>query len=383
MPQHYSLTKTGLFVLLLYGCAQQPIPPTGSSQSSITADTPKLDTDAEILPAVSLFRLNMPDNLRLSCESYQASSPRHRCVQNPLVYDRLAQALEQTQQFETVALADDNNAYSLVIASIARKPPGEAVLYTDVIADVYWFDQKLRQFSYQLSLPSSEDLTATLRYSANPTLATLYNNIAAHLVKDLQDEAVFSKETLHAALQSSRYQQELKAAANIGAFRYKGMHVLHNPAFGASMRYEHMQYGGAYLDVFVYPILDWRYTEPERISEEIQSLRRDLQDLGDQGLWQTLQLNSTQELRGADAQTNIMSFDGEYRNSAGELLATTAHIYRQGDKFVKVRASYPKFAPVRDTVEAFVRDLPHSLQVPPESPFMQKLRAGWRLAGAD
>jgi len=358
--------------LALAGCVQQSRSVAPATPTTAPLDIPEFNNSSAKLPAVSLFRLKAPAQFSASCNDYQARSPSHRCELQTLAYDRLQQALAATGQFEAVALADDDNAYSLVLASAARRQTGAATLTMEVVADVYWFDQKLQRFSYQLAIPAA----------GNPQPAGLYDSVAAHLVRDLQNNATLSKETLHRALQSSRYQHELKAAPLIGAFAYRGMQVLHNPAYGASMRYEHTEYNGAYLDVFVYPILDWRFTEPERLNEEVQALRRDLNNLDEQGLWQALRLNDTRELPGTDSASRIVSFDGEYRSNEGQLLATTAHLYRQGDKFVKIRASFPKYAPVRSTVEAFVRALPDSLEVPGESPFMARLREDWRRAAA-
>ncbi len=330
-----------LAALLLSGCTSKP-----------PVEVPAYDTAAAVLPALAVLPL----------PGAQAICAAQTCrkLPVPLVRDALA----ATTRFASVGAKMDEAEYVLAVAADTTR---RAV---HVSAQLYWFDQRVDEFTLEIPLRSSRGQAYE---------AALAASIAAHLVREFQAGKTFSTRTLHDTLQSSRYAAELRAAPLIGAFVYESLQVSHNPVHGASLRYLHRDYENAHADVFVYPIPDHDFAAPARLDEEMAVVQRDLRQLEAQGWWRDLTLEPVRTRSLPERGERLLTLRGEFRTD-DDLIATSAHLFVRGDKFVKVRASYPKFTPVSEDVDEFVSSLPESLETPQESNFMARLRGGWRQA---
>ena len=386
--KHKRLIACGILSLLSLagyeGPFAQPLP--------VITDALDVPTATSVWPPISVFRLKSPVALREACEAFNARFGQSQCSVNPLAYDKIHGAINASGSFATVSQGQKDEAYALAIASILYPASATHAARVDVVAEVYWYDQKLAVLEYQLPYLES-DITPPPNEHPGKKPATknrdIYARLATALIKNFDQQDIFSKATLHQTLQSSNYEETLSVEPTIGEFTHRQMTVLRNPAYGASLRYEHNVYHDAYLDVFIYPVLEWAYEEPSLLNEELSKIRDDLHKLEQQGLWQKLSLGPTAETmllptRSPQPQqpldpssTRVLGFAGEYRDQQAQLFSTTTHLYRAGDKFVKVRASFPKFAPVESAVGAFVRDLQRTLEVPDASPFMDRLRQAW------
>ncbi len=268
----------------------------------------------------------------------------------------LADAMANLDAFHRVGVALEVAEYALVVGTTQRA--GVVVVETEL----FWFNERLDQARYELPAGSAQQL-------------------ANVLVEDLRTRRLLATDFLHMTLQSSRYAEELSAASEIGAFEFAGLEVLHNPLFGASLRYRHQFYENVRADVFVYPVPHWQPDAPERLDDEMTTVRRDLRRLEEGGFWRELTLGAVRTLQVAGA-GRVLACEGDFRTDQ-DLLTTTAYVYVLGDKFVKVRASFAKFTPVREDIENFVLTLPASLETPGESPFMARRRNAWRAADQD
>ncbi len=330
-----------LAVLIVAGCASKP-----------TLEVPAYDTSAALLPDLAVLPL----------PGAQAVCAERSCSKVPVAIVR--DALAATARFASVGAKMDEAEYVLAVAADTTRRAAH------ISAQLYWFDQRVDETILEIPFFAAR---------GRPDESALAATIAAHLVRGFQDGETFSTRTLHDTLQSSRYAAELRAAPLIGAFVYEGLQVSHNPVHGASLRYLHRGYENAHADVFVYPVPDHDFAAPERLDEEMAVVQRDLRQLEAQGWWRELTLAPVRALSLPAADERLLALHGEFRTD-DDLIVTSAHLFVRGDKFVKVRASYPKFTPVRDDVETFVKLLSESLETPPESAFMAGLRSGWRQA---
>ncbi len=265
----------------------------------------------------------------------------------------LAAAMNDRGAFQQVGVGLESAEYALLLS--ASRQAGVMTIE----AEMFWFNERIDQAQHEFPEGSASQL-------------------ADLLTEDLRARRVFASDVLHARLQSSPYVDALSAAPEIGAFEYVGLKVLHNPLYGASLRYRHRFYENVHADVFVYPVAHWVVDAPERLDDEMALVRLDFQRLEEAGYWRDLSLDGVRTLQISGA-GRVLACDGEFRTDR-DWLATTAYLYVRGDKFVKIRASFAKFTPVRADIEAFALSLPLSLAAPAESPFMARRRAAWRAA---
>ncbi len=349
---------------------------------SVTAAIPTPPSESALLPAISVFRLPPPLPFLELCPAAASAAPRtaSACSINAIDYGGISTALARAEQFSQVAVADRANDYALVIASLIRNTDSGSEI--QFLTDLYWRSQHLLRVTYvHPAHPTGIATPPAMLPGANlptPTDPEVLDGYAQHLAGALRRAKAFSSPYLHRALQSSNYATQLLGPSELSNFRAAGLQILHNPVYGAALRYEHDFYDNAYLDVFVYPVLSHDYHNNALLDQEIQALRGDLEHLAGQSQWRELRLGPITPLTVAAKPLRALSLSGTYRTETDAWLATSAHIFVLGDKFIKIRATHPKFAPVASDIDAFVAALPDRLTIPPQSPFMQRLRRDWQ-----
>lgn len=371
------------FLLCLGGCVSNDL----SMATFETASEPQL-------PPVSLFYLRARTDFTEQCSEFDRASVFNHCQQNSYdIYD-LGKALTEAAVFEGVEIADKTQPYSIAVATAlydtetAREIGGAAAAGAslmllpmsvsaalEVKAHVLWRGAPIHEI--QTRIPYT--LRGNLLTLGKDHQYELMQSVASHLIADLQASDALSGSFLRSKLKTSDYEAGLAGPDRLGAFERGALFVYADPLAGAQLRYHHREYDGGHLDVFVYPIMNDRFDDHELLAVQMQVQRQDLQILQDRGQLSELAMGEAVTWLSAAAgeRSAVLKAAGTYRLPDDEVVESRAYLFRLQDKFVKVRTTFGRFAPVGRDIDAFVASLPQVLRVPQESRFMAGLRQQW------
>jgi hypothetical protein len=384
LGQARSLGLAGCLLFCLSGCVTNDL----SMATFETASEPQL-------PPVSLFYLRANADFTRACNDFDRASVFNHCQQNSYdIYD-LGQALQEASVFENVEIANKIQPYSIAVATAhfdtetAREIGGAAVAGAslmllpmsvsaalEVKAHVLWRGAPIHEFQTQIPYT----LRGSLLNLGKDHQYELMRSVASHLIADVQESGALSGSFLRSKLKTSDYEATLSGPERLGAFDRGALYIYSDPLAGAQLRYHHREYDGGHLDVFVYPIMNDRFEDQALLTAQMQVQQRDLEVLQAQAQLTELAMGEAVTWLPAskDRQSSVLKASGTYRLSDQEVVDSRTYLFRLQDKFVKVRTTFGRFAPVGRDIDAFVRRLPQALAVPEESRFMAGLRQRWQ-----
>jgi len=366
-------------VLLLSACTNQsPLPPT---------------PDAADLPPVGVVITRINESVREECIEVN-KSPTRGCRINAFETNDFAQALSATGRFESVAGSSAPEDYQILISTahfsglnargfanvIASSATlmiipmvGEVDLKTEYI--VTWRGHEVDRFTHEIPVRYTSSLYTGLTMGEEEIAAAL----AGKLVESIDANNSLSVKRLHGALESSDYEADLEIPERVGSFRQTDREVSRDPFSGAMIRFNHKDFGFDRADVFVYPIraTDWR-DQRKTIENELDNVRAEIRYFEQEGFVKEVNLHDPEISEWSiDSNNRVVGFmDGYYLRPEYDKSYTAVYIFIEGDKFVKVRASFPETEEGASAAapDDFVRELIQSITVPEESLFMARLR---------
>ena len=129
----------------------------------------EFEPDQPKMPAVSLYRMRADKRFLDTCTTFERESAQHECAMLELNFETLQQALTTTNQFEQVALADEQHPYALAVAAAvygrAGKPDPKRS--AEVVATLYWYNQPLEQIQFEVPAPPNADTPLTLNLASS------------------------------------------------------------------------------------------------------------------------------------------------------------------------------------------------------------------------
>lgn len=350
------------------------------------------------LPPIGVFYSELNESLRGDCLEFRSRSMLHYCRENSFDLSELAQALSASGRFNGVIARDLRPDYQILVSSAEFQFDGADSMAGAVVSGaslmlipmkvettlkteftVMWRGNVVDRFSHEMPVDHSISLFTSLEaYDQNVAKA-----LAEAFLKDVDTHNSMSASRLVKALDASDYEADVIIPEELAEFRLTGRHLYRDPFLGTMLSFNHHQFTFDRIDVFIYPIraTDWNNTQ-EVIEGELESVRAEIKYIEQEGHINNVELGSSDIRRWTVDSTSIpVGFtDGYYVDAQSERLYTSTYVFIQEDKFVKVRASFPKNQnePTVTAPDDFVRALIPSLTVPEESLFMARLRKSHR-----
>ena len=350
---------------------------------------------AEALPPMAVFYLRPSEEVTAACQAYDDKSMLHHCVINEFDLSYLATELADTQLFESIAYADDQYNYQLLVTTSAynvedSKELGSAVIAGatlmlapisfsfDIRVDAVltWNGAALKEYRFELPFTQKSSLL-NMDQDAEADFA---KSLASHFIQKFQQDDVFQPRLVYQKLEASNYEEQLFLPDQIGAYLEAEGQLYHHPFLGVQIRYIQPQFQFSRADIFVYPIRNSDWSNQQEILEaEADNFRKELALMEKEDYLQDLDIgeisfqqwdNDGQVLPVAVVKSDYVEQQRPYRSFM--------YLFIQQDKFIKVRASHQQGAIADADVEAFVKRLSAGIRVPAESLFMARLRKNWR-----
>ncbi|WP_317930462.1 hypothetical protein [Halioxenophilus sp. WMMB6] len=348
-------------------------------------------------PPVSLFLKQPSEELNKDCAAYDKLPLMRECKVNPIPLQQLVDEAQASGLFEETYYTNSNADYQLSITTtyyLGGKVSelGNAILSGLTLMTLPMKKQILIKTDSLLTwrgIPIAhlqQEIPYTSRTSLTSSSDDPYRNpaksVISHILNELQGQQSFSEEVLVSKLNSTNYRQDLHLPDELVDFIFDSQTQFRHPFWGTQLRYVHNQFAFDYVDIFIYPVRDWRWDNTtEQLAAESQRVRKDIEFYADRDHFNQLQFNNERTLNlGSGSQARpVAAFDGILTNSAGERLLTHTYLFIKEDKFVKLRATFN--ITDNDTTPALdgvVAQLINEGVVPKESLFMSELRNKWR-----
>lgn len=374
-------------VMFLTACATNN-PPGSSPASGVIAD----------LPHAGVFHNSPSDNLQGECEEFKSRSLLHYCRENSLELNDVADALSDSGRFASVFPRDLNPDYSILISSAVFQVDDADSMTNAIVSGaslmlvpmkveatfkaeftIMWRGTIVDRFSREFPIDFSFSLlTSQKAYEQNVARA-----MADALLKGVDERDSMSAERLTEVLEASDYAADLTVTESVADFWLTEANIYRDPLMGTMLRFNHRQFSFDRIDVFVYPIwaINWGGAS-KVIGAEMEKVRAEIHYIEEQGDISGVDLGEADLLHWkTDSRSTVVGFmDGHYTAGQSQRMYTSTYVFIREDKFVKVRASFPKDEGETSVAapDDFVRALMSSISVPPESPFMASLRESHR-----
>ncbi len=383
------IVKVLLLIGIIYLTACANNKPYGSGPASdVIAD----------LPHTGIFVTQLSDSLRDECLEFKDQSLLHYCKENSFELNEVYEALNASGRFASVFPRDFNPDYQILISSAAFQfddadsmanaiVSGASLMLVPMKVEttfkaeftVMWRGNILDKFSHEIPV----DFSFSLLTSQEAFDQYVAKAMADVLLKGIDEHGSMSPGHLVETLEASDYGADLTVTESVADFRLIEGTVYRDPLLGTMLRFNHQQFAFDRIDVFVYPIraTDWR-SAPEVIGAEMENIRSEINYVEQEGHINNVELSDADLLHWKTGSTNaVVGFmDGHYVTEQSERMYTSTYVFIKEDKFVKVRASFPKNEDDTSVAapDEFVRTLIPSISVPEESLFMARLRKSHR-----
>lgn len=356
--------------------------------------SPPDNGDIADLPNTGIFYSTLSDDLRDECLEFKNQSMLHYCQENSFELNEVADALDASGRFARVFPRDFNPDYRILISSAALQfddadsmanaiVSGASLMLVPMKVEttfkaeftIMWRGNIVDRFSHEIPA----DFSFTLFTSQEAFDQSVAKAMADVIIEGIDARDSMSAVHLVKALEASDYGAELTIPDNVADFRLIEANIARDPILGTMLRFNHQQFAFDRIDVFVYPIraTDWSDTQ-EVIGVEMENIRSEIKYIEQDGHINSVELNDADLLHWKINSTNttVGFMDGHYLTDQSERIYTSSYVFIKEDKFVKVRASFPKNED-ETSVSApddFVRALIPAITVPEESQFMARLR---------
>lgn len=295
----------------------------------------------------------------------------------PLDRAAIAQALTETGAFAAVSVGPVDSGYQLSVDGELIHDSHCGLVGASIGARLLWRGQYLDSFSYRLPVQApGGGHKRRERESPSPGLSS---TLASRLVRDFQARRAFTAQTLHAALQASDYFSALRLPETIDVWQRQAVQIFRDPLLGAHARYRRADRNAGHVDVFVYPIRSRSWDSPgPLLAAELQSAGEDLVRLQDRGLLRALRIGPVVEPpRSSAMDPPSRQISGEFADPGYQPFDLHGYVLIREDKFVKVLATIARHEAASTDIAGFVSVLAGTIDVPPESRFMARVRRAW------
>ncbi len=346
-------------------------------------------------PTTAVFYQRPSDEFLQACRRFDGQSMLHHCQVNEIPLKALQREMQASQVFEAVNYADSEADYqALVTTAIYNQEEGSELANAVVSggslglvpmknrviikADVAlsWNGILVKRYAYELPFASN----ISLFNLTHDVASDMARSVVSHMIRDFQQDQLYSYAALQPAIQSSDYTLELDLPNHAAMFIREDTVQLPDPFQGVQARYSHEQFSFDYVDIFVYPIPTWQWpNQAEVLQREALYVRRELAYIAEQSGVSDLALNDDQvtTIISKGDNTSLLSFEGRFSIN-GENYVTRTYLAMQEDKFIKARASFVETgSPLADT-DQFFSELINNMSVPKESRFMNQVRRSWQ-----
>ncbi len=350
------------------------------------------------LPDTAIFYAQPSESLRDECLEFKDQSLLHYCKGNAFTLNELADALEASGRFRDLSPRNFNPDYRILITSAAFQIDDANSMTNAIVSGaslmlvpmkvettlkaeftIMWRGHVVDHFSDEIPV----DFKFSLFTSQEAYDQKVAKAMADVLLKGIDERGSLDAEYLVEALDASDYAAELKIPENVAEFRLTEANISRDPFLGSMVRFNHEQFAFDQIDVFVYPIRDTDWSDAsEVIGGEMENVRAELKFVEEQGDINSVDLGEADLLHWkTDSENTIVGFmDGYYATDRSGRVYTSCYVFLKGDKFVKVRASFPQSEEDASlsAPDEFVRALIPAITVPEESRFMARIRESHR-----
>ncbi len=350
----------------------------------------------EKLPPISVYYQNPTDELNQFCDAYDSQSVLHDCATNIIDLENFYNEFNQSNLFERVYYAEQDVDFKVLISTANYSHSsgvdigkaalaGATLLLAPITSDqdikidvaVTWKDHLIHRFQSDIPFTTNANLfTADQKPEAD-----MAQSISSYLMKDFQENSVFTPEFLSKEIQSSNYALELNLPEFMGEYELSENKIFHNPLNGVINRYTHEEFQFDYVDIFVYPVRHWQLDNHQALMDrEIDIIKKEI-DLLLKESDSSNALYSEPEFYSIDVSGKELSLaflSGNYFSKDNQSYQTVIYLYRVKDKFVKFRSTFEAGVNLNDKIKDFVDSIAREITVPEESLFMAQIRQSWR-----
>lgn len=370
-------------LLLLTACAT-------SNPYNDGSDTPEVAD----LPPISIFYAELGDDLGEECQEFQESSLMNYCRENSFNLNELTEALGASGRFPAVVAGHPDIDYQILVSSAEFQNDDAKSMANAIVSGaslmlvpmtvqttlktefvLMWRGDVIERFSHEMPIDRSASLLTHPKRHEQITAKALSDS----LIQSIDENDSMSAAYLFEALDASDYQLDTTLPDQVADFRLTDRHLYRDPFMGTLLNFNHTQFAFDRIDVFIYPIRATHWDNAQELIQlEMANNRAEIEYFEQEGHIDNVELNEP-ELRhwtAGGTTTSVGFMDGYYLSPQQERLYTSTYVFIKEDKFVKVRASFPK-NPEETTVVApdhFVQALIPSISVPTESTYMARLR---------
>ncbi|GLS26035.1 hypothetical protein [Marinibactrum halimedae] len=348
-------------------------------------------TATEKFPNLSVFYQHPPKALRTFCEEFDQKSLLHHCSLNDIGLNKFHNALDDSQLFEGVYYANQDVDYKLLISTAHYNHEGgdelgqaviagatlmlaPVIVNTDIKVDasLTWNGQVIKHMQYDL--PFTNNITLfTAQQDHKQDMAT---SVVSHIIRDFQQENLFSASLLYQKLDATDYTTATLPETTRHFIR-SDHYQFHHPFNGLMTRYTHKTFEFDHIDAFIYPIRHWDLNNDSfLLSEELDNYKREMEIYLKEAKFSELNIIEATQVSIENNNTKIPAayLKATYQTDEQQSVTTILYIFRNKDKFVKVRSTYESEANLSDQVVTFSQELASRISVPDESLYMMKAR---------
>jgi len=177
---------------------------------------------------------------------------------------------------------------------------------------------------------------------------------------------------------ASDYKDQLQYPDETGNFVMINKKIFDEPMLGVLLEYTNKQYTRDNIDLYVYPIasFDWSDKE-ETLGEEMQRVLAEIDQAIEYGYYKARSPEVTEAYSFSEAGKEYSGLKSsfEFTDNNGIKYYSNAYLFLDKDKYLKFRTSFNSIDTVPWNGDEAVRELLPAIQVPSESEYMAGLRA--------
>ncbi len=194
-------------------------------------------------------------------------------------------------------------------------------------------------------------------------------------VNHIRNAEILDAERIYETVGASDYHQEMTIPSTIGDFSLQQQALYRDPMQGSIARYEHPEYADAVVDITVYPVSPFAYTntmdDADLLAAELSSEQLQVQALVEQAGINEYSISDVKPLKIEQHDQVLEGYAFEVKLNTGiEPVYTTNYLFKKGDKFVKLSGNFPGMVMLPIVEQSIAK-----IEVPPESKFMRSMRA--------
>lgn len=179
-------------------------------------------------------------------------------------------------------------------------------------------------------------------------------------------------------INSTNYATDLVAPETAGPLVFYKREIFEDPLLGAMLRYQNPAFPSDKIDVFVYPIRDFDWSDAENtINGELTIAVGDVDKAIEYGAYESRTTEQITDITAMQGDQTLKGKKAEFTLTKKDEASNLSLVYMfiREDKYIKSRVTLENADGSSAMADASVREILKDLVIPPESQYMKDLRA--------